>query len=194
LHDLSPDTLTFAALKGASEGLPVSTGVFDMRSCADFNGHFDCVLMVCSALLYMRTTDDAVAALSACRTQMKADGILIIDFTNYWGKLVAGRSASTLTEFESDGWRMRIESLATISSISGIAHARQTIARSRFGQSLPLIQRELAFRILNFLELQAHLIAAGLRIRELYGNFELDALSEKSCDRFLVVAARQHGN
>lgn len=188
LSDLSLDMLEYATQTATRSGVTVQVLQRDMRHTSAIPGKFDCVLLATSALLYMCETKNALLTLRGCRERLRGRGILIIDVANYWAQLVAGKSSKTQI-YRSVGEReMTVESTAEVSPHLATADATQIIRRKVDAHSLLDVKRQLRFRILNYLELQALLSASGMAVSCVYGGYDMQPLGLRSHERLIVVA------
>ncbi|MGE3908954.1 MAG: class I SAM-dependent methyltransferase [Chloroflexota bacterium] len=93
--DLSPAAVARAAREAARLGVPLTTGVADLRALDTVPGTFDVVLSCDNALPHLLTDDDLALAARGMYARLRQGGLLIISLRDY-DRLLAERPRAEL--------------------------------------------------------------------------------------------------
>jgi 2-polyprenyl-3-methyl-5-hydroxy-6-metoxy-1,4-benzoquinol methylase len=164
--DLSPNAVHRAAREAASLGVPLTTGVADLRTLeAQVPGTFDGVLSCDNALPHLLTDEDLLAAARGLAAKLRPGGLLVASTRDY-DRLVQERPRSTQPSVIDAPEGRRIVFQVWNWAEDGRTYTlSQFILRQRDGR-WETAQRQTVYRALQRRELDAALTAAGFtRIR-----------------------------
>ena len=172
--DLSPNSIA-AATKNENENLQFA--VHDMREVYQKNS-FDVVTNLFTSFGYFEGNTDEQKAINAMASNLKSEGILIIDFMNV-KKVIANLAASEHK---------------TIDSI--IFNIRRKVKAGRIIKDIEIIdgtekqyfqEKVKAITLADYSEFISN---AGLKIIDIFGNYKLEGFNATSSDRLILICKK----
>ena len=151
--------------------------VHDMRKLAFIN-YFDIALNLFTSFGYFETEKDHVNALKSFRKGLKADGTLVIDYFNTQ-KIVKNLTNQEIKTME--GIEFHLHKFVSDGKI--IKH----INFEHKGKTHAFEERVQAFTLEDF---ERMFEKSGLKIKETFGSYGLDAYDEIKSDRLILVCGK----
>ncbi len=164
---------------------------------ADLPGPFKLILVPYNGFMHFHTQADQLAALRRFRALLASEGLLVLDLPNA-GEAYATQDDNALVLERSfiepeSGHLVMQHSVSTLDRI-----AQQLRVTWIYDEVLPdgLVRRTVAplvLRYVFFSEMKLLLAATGLRLVEVYGDYD-EAPFEEGCPRMIVVAGPAEGS
>jgi SAM-dependent methyltransferase len=173
-YDISPESIEFA--RERAKGV-VRFEVKDMRE--PYGECFDLILNLFTSFGYFETPEEHHSALQCVAEGLNADGRFILDFMNV-KKILLGLVEEEIKLVDGIEFRIHRE-----------VHDGQIIKSIKFqakGKGHHYEERVQAFSLTDLSEM---LEKAGLQIRELFGDYELNPFNALDSDRLIIVAGKR---
>ena len=172
--DLSPNSIA-SAKKNENETLQFS--VHDMREIYQKN-HFDVVTNLFTSFGYFDNEKDEQRALNAMATNLKSEGVLIIDFMN------AEKVIANLVLKEQkiiDGITFNITRKTESNHIIKDIEILDKVVKQHFQEKVKALTLD---DFSNFIS------KAGLKIIDIFGNYKLERFEIKTSDRLILICKK----
>ena len=172
--DLSPNSIA-SATKNANATLQFS--VHDMREVYQENS-FDVVTNLFTSFGYFEENTDEQKAINAMASNLKSEGVLIIDFMNV-KKVISNLVASeqkTIDDITFD-IRRKMENKHIIKDI----HIIEGTIQEHFQEKV---------KALTLADFSNFISSANLRIIDIFGNYKLEDFNASNSDRLIIIAKK----
>ncbi|HIG32307.1 MAG TPA: class I SAM-dependent methyltransferase [Flavobacteriales bacterium] len=172
--DLSFNSIT-AAKKDENETLQFF--IHDMREVYQEN-HFDVVTNLFTSFGYFEKDEDEQKAINAMASNLKKEGILVIDFMNAKNVMV-NLVASEIKII--DGITFNIKRSVRNNHIIKDIHISDSKTKHHFQEKVK------ALTLANFSDFIAN---AGLKIIDIFGNYKLEEFNTQTSDRLILICKK----
>lgn len=190
--DLEPAMLNQAKKLSEAEGLKLEFKLQDMRK-IKLNKKFDAAIIFYTAFAYLNSNEDVIKTLKSIHKHLKKNGVLIIDTMFGWPMLVKGTFDPKFTEKMKKGdrsYEFRDEN--SLDPINNYLYTKQTHVRKIEGGNLKILKDKKPTKLRLYFpnELTLFFKLTGFQEVDFFGDVEGHKLSEKHCDRLIVIAKK----
>jgi len=172
--DLSPNSIT-AAKKYKNETLQFFE--HDMRKVYQEN-QFDAVTNLFTSFGYFEKDEEEQKTINAMASNLKSEGVLIIDFMNV-KKVIANLISSEKKQIDCVSFN--------ISRKLDNNHIIKDISFSDKGKKYHFQEKVKALTLANFTELISR---SGLKIIDIFGNYKLEDFNTETSDRLILICKK----
>lgn len=189
--DSSPDMLERARARLDGLGARATLSQADLRDPLPV-GPFQMVVLTLNALGFLEETPAQIDLLARIRERMAEDGVLVLDLVHAAPLWDQPQGVSVLQRSGADG---EIGARVTKWIVQRVFPARQQIRLDCFYDlvwsdgSFTRLDESVSLRYFSRYEIELLLTAAGLRVENIYGDYDLQSFSDES-PRMIVFANR----
>lgn len=151
--------------------------VHDMREVYQ-EGEFDYIFNLFTSFGYFSDENENQRAIDAMYQTLSNDGILVVDFMNTF-KVAANLKEKEVKEIEGIVFKIKREIVGKI--------IVKTIEFTHEKQNYSFQERVMGLTINDF---ENYFKASGFKLKETFGNYELDYYSKNTSDRLILVAQK----
>jgi cyclopropane fatty-acyl-phospholipid synthase-like methyltransferase len=172
--DLSPNSITSAK---ESENATLQFAVHDMREVYQEN-LFDVATNLFTSFGYFKKDEDEQKAINAMASNLKKEGILVIDFMNakkVMNNLIA--SEQTITDSITFDINRKVVNQHIIKDI----HITDSKTEHHFQEKV---------KALTLADFSDFITNAGLKIIDIFGNYKLEEFNAQTSDRLILICKK----